>query len=619
MRRRRAEREGMDGERQLFRSRDALAGGVCAGIADYFGVDPIVVRILTVILSLATSGLAAIAYLVLWMMLPKAPERPAPYEVTPQHVHSDTYGTIDCDRARSASETAAASAASTHPPMYGAYRGVGHVPPEPPASFPHGTAPASPGSAASTPPAPAASAPPAPAAPTPAGNPVHAGDPAHSGGAKAALVFGILLLFCGVLALVSKFIIGVAWWQFWPLALVIVGIVQMVVPGERGRRAKKFSGGLILFCMGASLLPISLGAFDCATIARTFANLWPLLVIMAGLFVMGGALFSMHFGASCMLYPMTWGKESGSAVYLAYAGVFLSGILITLLGYTALSRGNDSFWGLTKRIAPRFGTVLCSLVVLLVGPVYVIPRMSASAWDAILQLLGVESLGTLPVVLFNLVVYGIIFWFIAGKVKVTDRIGKILTPIQVLIVLAVVIKGVITPISATMAPPVYEEPAFVYGFSQAYATGDLLCALLFGAVLVGDLKKNGLEGNRLQKGLVSVGVVGLGILALIHLGQMVVGAHIGESIPLMYSALYAQAAIELWGQPGGILFAVALVTAVIHTVVAFPFVLKIMRMLNFSNETMFMAATGITIVVFAVVYVLVYAVTARSYYRIVEE
>ena len=239
----------MDGERQLFRSRGALAGGVCAGIADYFGVDPIVVRILTVILSLVTSGLAAIAYLVLWMMLPKAPERPAPYEVTPQHVHSDTYGTIDCDRARSASETAAASAASTHPPVYGAYRGVGHVPPEPPASFPHGTAPASPGSAASTSPAPAASAPPAPAAPTPAGNPVHAGDPAHSGGAKAALVFGILLLFCGVLALVSKFIIGVAWWQFWPLALVIVGIVQMVVPGERGRRAKKFSGGLILFCI----------------------------------------------------------------------------------------------------------------------------------------------------------------------------------------------------------------------------------------------------------------------------------------------------------------------------------------------------------------------------------
>ena len=66
-------------------------------------------------------------------------------------------------------------------------------------------------------------------------------------------------------------------------------------------------------------------------------------------------------------------------------------------------------------------------------------------------------------------------------------------------------------------------------------------------------------------------------------------------------------------------FFLPLITAVIHTMVAFPFVLKIMRMLNFSNEYLFMAATGVTIVVFAVVYVLVYAVTARSYYNIVEE
>lgn len=66
-------------------------------------------------------------------------------------------------------------------------------------------------------------------------------------------------------------------------------------------------------------------------------------------------------------------------------------------------------------------------------------------------------------------------------------------------------------------------------------------------------------------------------------------------------------------------FFLPLVTAVIHTVVAFPFMTKIMRLLNFSNVHAFMAATGITIVVFAVVYVIVYAVTARTYYNIVEE
>ena len=54
-------------------------------------------------------------------------------------------------------------------------------------------------------------------------------------------------------------------------------------------------------------------------------------------------------------------------------------------------------------------------------------------------------------------------------------------------------------------------------------------------------------------------------------------------------------------------------------VIAFPFMTKIMRLLNFSNVHAFMIATGITIAVFAVVYVIVYAVTARTYYNIVEE
>lgn len=66
-------------------------------------------------------------------------------------------------------------------------------------------------------------------------------------------------------------------------------------------------------------------------------------------------------------------------------------------------------------------------------------------------------------------------------------------------------------------------------------------------------------------------------------------------------------------------FFLPLVTAMIHTVVAFPFMTKIMRLLNFSNVHAFMIATGITIAVFAVVYVIVYAVTARTYYNIVEE
>ncbi|MBR3909698.1 MAG: branched-chain amino acid transport system II carrier protein, partial [Anaerotignum sp.] len=70
---------------------------------------------------------------------------------------------------------------------------------------------------------------------------------------------------------------------------------------------------------------------------------------MVSLFLMGGALFAMHFGASSMIWPMTWGKESGSSVLIAYAGVFLTALLLPLLAYVALSRGKGTFLSVTTR------------------------------------------------------------------------------------------------------------------------------------------------------------------------------------------------------------------------------------------------------------------------------
>lgn len=34
---------------------------------------------------------------------------------------------------------------------------------------------------------------------------------------------------------------------------------------------------------------------------------------MLSLLLMGGALFAMHFGASSMIWPMTWGKKVAAA------------------------------------------------------------------------------------------------------------------------------------------------------------------------------------------------------------------------------------------------------------------------------------------------------------------
>lgn len=64
-------------------------------------------------------------------------------------------------------------------------------------------------------------------------------------------------------------------------------------------------------------------------------------------------------------------------------------------------------------------------------------------------------------------------------------------------------------------------------------------------------------------------------------------------------------------------FFLPLVTAGIHTAVAFPILLKLLKVLMLTNTALFAVCTLITFAVFALVYAAVYALTARTYYRIV--
>ena len=49
---------------------DKMIGGVCGGIAAYFGIDPTLVRILAVVLALVAGG-GILAYLLAWIIMPK--------------------------------------------------------------------------------------------------------------------------------------------------------------------------------------------------------------------------------------------------------------------------------------------------------------------------------------------------------------------------------------------------------------------------------------------------------------------------------------------------------------------------------------------------------------------
>ena len=58
-------------EKRLVRNvQDKKIGGVCAGLADYFNMDPMLMRVLCILFTLA-GGSGLIAYSILYFILPE--------------------------------------------------------------------------------------------------------------------------------------------------------------------------------------------------------------------------------------------------------------------------------------------------------------------------------------------------------------------------------------------------------------------------------------------------------------------------------------------------------------------------------------------------------------------
>jgi phage shock protein PspC (stress-responsive transcriptional regulator) len=67
---------GTNGTKILARSRKGrMVAGICAGIADYSGLDVTLVRVIVAVVSVITGGTGVLAYLAAWMIIPGEGEK----------------------------------------------------------------------------------------------------------------------------------------------------------------------------------------------------------------------------------------------------------------------------------------------------------------------------------------------------------------------------------------------------------------------------------------------------------------------------------------------------------------------------------------------------------------
>jgi phage shock protein C len=63
----------MNDIRRLYLSRtNKVIAGVCGGLGEYFGIDPVILRVIAVVLVFA-HGIGLIGYFIAWLVMPKRP------------------------------------------------------------------------------------------------------------------------------------------------------------------------------------------------------------------------------------------------------------------------------------------------------------------------------------------------------------------------------------------------------------------------------------------------------------------------------------------------------------------------------------------------------------------
>ena len=66
----------VNGSKTLVRTRDGrIVAGVCSGLAEYFGIDANLIRVIVAVLTVFTVGTGALAYLAAWVVIPEEGEK----------------------------------------------------------------------------------------------------------------------------------------------------------------------------------------------------------------------------------------------------------------------------------------------------------------------------------------------------------------------------------------------------------------------------------------------------------------------------------------------------------------------------------------------------------------
>ena len=161
----------------------------------------------------------------------------------------------------------------------------------------------------------------------------------------------------------------------------------------------------------------------------------------------GFALFAMFFGAGNLIFPPYLGVLSGSSWFITFLGFTVTAVGLALVALMAVTCYECDIMKFFSPIGKKPALVLSFMVIMCVGPLLVIPRTGATAYEmGIKPILGFHNTFTITAV--AIIFFMLTYFLTVRPSKVVDIIGKFLTPFLILALVVIIVKGIISPLGA---------------------------------------------------------------------------------------------------------------------------------------------------------------------------
>ena len=262
-------------------------------------------------------------------------------------------------------------------------------------------------------------------------------------------------------------------------------------------------------------------------------------------------LFSMFFGAGNLIFPPFLGQNAGVQSLPALIGFLITAVGFPVLGIAVVSRFNG-LDVLAQKVHAKFGLFFAVLIYLSIGPLLATPRTATLPFEmAIMPLLPEGASTQLSLLLFTAGFFLIAWLLSRNPSKLVDHLGKILTPVLLLLILAVFAAAMLHPLGEAALPQLaYASAPLIQGFLEGYLTMDALAALNFGIVVSLNIRALGITDDReVMSTSMKAGCLAGIILAVIYimltmlgtsLSSMPIGANGAQTLTLAVTLLFGE-------------------------------------------------------------------------------